>query len=128
MEDVIRYTPELIHCEFKQLLDLLGIVEPKIQVLRSVVKKPTNMIYYTFRPKIVNNNKSAVGECVYGINITTPAHTVQVLHMMCEQSYNWFADEINNILGAEVLRKDYPKAEMDETLKEVYNSPIMYID
>ena len=128
MEDITPYSPKLLHNEFHNTLDLLGLVKPEIQVLRSVVKKGTNIIYYTFRPKIKNNNKSAVGEVVYGINIKTPAHSVQILHLICEQAYNWFLDEMNKVLGAEMFRKEYNKEEMEDTLQEAFNSPIQYID
>lgn len=42
-------------------------------------------------------------------------------------AHNWFVDEVNKILGVDILRKQYDKEEIEDTLQEVFNSPIQYI-
>ncbi len=124
MDEVIKYPPKMVHCDFRGINDLLGRPQPQIQVLRSILNPITkNSVCYTVRNKLINNNKSAVGECIYELKINTPYYNVEALHLICEDAYNWFAAEFNKILGVPIIHQPYDRNEMDKDLKDIFNEP-----
>lgn len=124
MDEVIKYPPKMVHCNFTGIKDVLGRPQPQIQVLRSILDPVTkDSVCYTIRNKLINNNKSAVGECIYQLKINTRYYNIDTLHLICEDAHNWFAGELNKILGLPLMRDPYNREEMQKDLTEIFNEP-----
>ena len=124
MNGIIKYTPKLVHFEFKDIQDVMGKSQPKIQIARSILNPITkDSVCYIIRPKIENNNKSAVGECVYELKINVDTYNIETIHNICEDAYNWFMTEINTRLKTPIFRDPYLKSDMNDILEELLERP-----
>lgn len=123
MSDIIRYDPQLIHCEFKTPMDIIGSPEQTMTIAKSIVNPITgDSVCYTMRPKVTNplTNKSAVAERVYEIKLNSSEHTIETIHSWGENEEIWLLMQINKIIKAPILQPRYDRSKMDKIVREVF--------
>jgi len=115
------FLPKIIHCDIVSEFDLMGRPAFQIKITKAFDPDNGNQFAYTVLPRVENNNKSAVGECMFIFSENNMGdHTIDNLHKAAEESFVWFQNELNARIGMPLLQHVYDRQEMDSIIREGY--------